>query len=581
MSRATPVRRILGLWVAALLVALPVLVPGLPGLPGLLSPAAAASPVPPTAQTVTVSVLSITPPTPKALATPSPLTIVVQLTNTGDDALDHLMLHIDRGDPIGTQGGLDAAIAKPQPPSAAEDSSVKDATGDGGRLALPTTLAAGASKTMTITTSSSLQSNEGLCICQVAAIYPLWFSVYEMDAQLGSTLVGTGQSYVPAFYTAPRPVEVSWLWPLLEPPHRLGSGTGSGTVFLDDSLASSVHVGRLARVLQVADIVTRQMPMTLVVDPELIDELVVMSTGYQVQQGSATVPGTGGPEAKAWLDELRAIVHRPGVELDLTAPADPDVQALTDNGLSWPSTLPASEQSQVSAALGVTAGTDLVWPMGESLDANTLAAMASRGAQTVVLSQASLPNAAGGPSQPNGLSPLATSGGPLTAAVNSASIQRYVAPVISLGGAGASQLPNLVAEVAIRAVEAASSAIETSTPAQEQYVVITPPRNIDPATTVAAEAILATADTTWSKPLTVSAAIRTVTPVPRAELAATAGSPQALPATIIANIRQLQSWAPALASMLPAQAATDQLSWIPGAIQNLQSSAWSLHQAPG
>src|SRR6202012_5814367 len=96
-------------------------------------------------------------------------------------------------------------------------------------------------------------------------------------------------------------------------------------------------------------------PLTLVVDPELVDELVVMSTGYQVQHGTTLVPGTGGPAAASWLATLRVVVHRPGVQLDFPPPADPDTQALTDNGLSWAGELPAAQQHEVLAALGITA----------------------------------------------------------------------------------------------------------------------------------------------------------------------------------------------------------------------------------
>ncbi len=116
--------------------------------------------------------------------------------------------------------------------------------------------------------------------------------------------LGFVATYLPAFYQKPAPDRVTWLWPLIDQPHRLLQDA----VFTDDQLAGTVALGgRLDRALQVVEQVGPTIPLTLVVDPELIDELAVMAsnTGYRVQSGAHTVSGTGRPAAVAWLDRLR------------------------------------------------------------------------------------------------------------------------------------------------------------------------------------------------------------------------------------------------------------------------------------
>jgi hypothetical protein len=551
----------------ALAAALLVLVTGLVG-----AVPAAAQPL--TADSVTVSVLSVTPSTPAAANTPTALTITLQLTNTSDETLDGLVVTADRGDPIDSQRGLDSAIAKPSPPDPSLDSPVKDA-GTGGPLQVTASLAAGGSAPVVLATTSSLQTDQGLCICAAAAIYPIWFTVSYTDQTGTTSVVGTGQTLVPAFDQAPQKVQVSWLWPIIEPPHRLASDD----VFTDDELATSVATGRLSRVLQVADAVTAEsVPLTLVVDPETIDELAVMSTGrYSVQSGGRTLAGTGGAAATAWLATLRAVVARPGVELELTPPADPDVESLSDNGLGWDTTLTAAAQARVLAVLGAAGRTDIAWPYDQTLDGTALAAVVRAGAKTVVLSDSTLAgatasNGSANAPQPSALTQLQTTAGPVLAAVTSSSIERYVATVLA-GPAGTVDLPKLVAEVAIRAVEA---------PAEAHFVVITPPRNVDPSVPgIAAQAILDTAATSWSAPIGLDAATATATPVARGALASSAGGTGGLSATLLTAVSKVASLQTALTSMLSPVTATAQLGWVPEALQRLKSAAWRDNPAQG
>ena len=343
-----------------------VLVLGSAGVGGFAS-AAAADPL--TATSVTVTILGVTPTTPLPSNTPAPLTVRLQLTNTTDQTLTDVQVTGDRGDPINSEQGLDAAIAKPVPGDPNLVSPINPLHGK----PVQTSIAAKGTVTVDFVTTTSVRvgADTGICLCH-SAIYPLYFQAHNLDAAGNDTVVGAAQTYIPAFGLGrPAPVRVSWVWPIIDRPHRLLGDT----TFLDDDLATSVSVGRLDRVLQVLEDVGGAVPMTVVIDPELIDELAVMSTGkYTVQSRSASgkivnIPGIGQAAAAAWLARLRAaLAARPDLDVQATPFADPNVDALAQNSLSWSVDLPAAGQARVRAALGGRVlNTTFSWPVSESL----------------------------------------------------------------------------------------------------------------------------------------------------------------------------------------------------------------------
>ena len=346
--------------------------------PMALSPAAAQG-APLTPSSVRVGVLGVSPSTPAPSDTPQPLTIALTLVNTTDQTLNGLRVLGDRGNPINSQAALDAAIAQPRPPDPFLDSPIKPVKD------VLVNLGAGGSTSVQFVTRTSRQVGDGLCLC-ADAIYPLYFTVHYLDTSGTDRTVGTVQTYLPAFGTStPQPVQVSWVWPLIDRPHRLDSDT----VFFDDDLATSVSTGRLDRALRVVEQVGAAVPMTLVLDPELLDELAVMSTGrYQVQISPTARPtaGTGADQAAAWLGRLSAVLTADtGLDVRLTAPADPDVDSLTAHGLAWsPALGPAAEARVENALAGFTAPTTLAWPATTTVHPATLSALRARGATTVL-----------------------------------------------------------------------------------------------------------------------------------------------------------------------------------------------------
>lgn len=541
--------------------------------PAVPSGAAAAAKVEPlTDHSVTITVLDVTPSTPAPTAKPANMTVTLSLSNTTDQTLDNLRIDAVRGDPINSQQALDAAIAHPQPPDPQQAAPIAPADGK----PVTTVLAAKSSATVTFTATTGTDVTAvGMCLC-ADAIYPLYFTAHYVGPDGSDTTVGSGQSYVPSFgRSTPQPVRVSWLWPIIDRPHRLAADA----VFTDDNLATSVDRGRLERVLSVLEAVAGQVSLTVVIDPELIDELQVMSTGtYEIAApGKKPQPGTGGPAAAAWLQRLRtALDQHPNLQVEFTPPADPDIESLTRNGLSWNAGLSETAAQRVSTALGGRLLTSrLSWPYNETLSADTLDAIHKYGTSTVVLNDHSFA-ASTGPQTPDALSSVPGTTGPMLAAVTSSAVQRYVSPVLSLDPAhpGESDLPKLVAEIAVRAA---------ADPANPHYVAITAPRYVDPFVPTAVRAITSTAHTSWSTSVTVLAATQTVHPVDRGDLVPPKAGTSAMPVLTIDTVREVGERLPAITSMLtppggqvPADASETMklLDSLPAAVQRAESASW-------
>ncbi|HJQ44236.1 MAG TPA: DUF6049 family protein [Jatrophihabitantaceae bacterium] len=511
---------------------------------------------------VTLTVVNVSRTTPAPSDTPAPLAITLNLVNTTDQTLTTVEIRGVRATPIETQSALNDAISRPQSPD--PSLSVELATRD--HKPVTTSLGPRTSTTVVFQTSTELPDDPGsICLCRTA-IYPLYFSAHVTDPHGTDVVVGNAQTYLPSFPTPAdvQPVQVSWIWPILEHPHRLLDDS----VFLDDDLATEVSVGRLDRVLQVLTTVADKVPITVLLDPELIDELAVMATGkYQVETGRNLTrePGVGADAATAWLTRLRTALAQPGVQVSFTPFADPDVESLTQDDLSWTTNLGPAAQSRITDALGsIVQSNEVAWPVGEAASQPTVDALARQGATSIVLSDQSLPSLQTDTVE-NGITSLQSAAGPVSALVTSASVQRMVAPVVSLGGTGYAQLPQLVAQVAIRAVESQNLG---------SYLPIVPPRFVNPSPDVAAAAILATSHTSWSKGLDVRDAARTIVPSDHGGLVPPDLTTGGLPSGTISVARRVGEAVPALTTMLSASDADTLIGPFPAAVQRIESSEW-------
>ncbi len=519
----------------------------------LVAGSAVWSPVPADAQPVapvTMTVADVVPNSPHVTHKPKQLTFTVLLVNHTDQSLRVTTITAARSDPIGSQEGLDSAIAHPRPPSV---DGVSPLSASAKNIILPPNRPV----TEPITTTTDVFVHDGVCLC-ADLIYPFWF-IASYSGPTGSG-TATAQTFVPSFTKNPEhKATVSWVWPLLDRPHRLLQSK----IFFDDSLATEVaDNGRLDRLLQVIEQVSPDVPMTIVTDPDLIDELAQMEQGYKVSTPQGLVDGTGADAAKQWLTRLAHVLDlHPNVTVEFTPSADPAVDSLTHAGLDWSVAMDPKEQATVTHALGRTPGHDLVWPVGRSLSPATLAALLGKGAGTVLVSDSSL---TGGDVQPvpDALAPIP--GSSARFAVTSAPIQHLVDSALDPRTNGLALLPQLVAQLALR--------VETG---QSRYVVIAPPRDLDVDPATAARVIEATANTTWSQPITIEQAVsdKAISATDRGTLRATAHGPR-LPHRLLHSLRQIGNQIPLVETMFHDQSVGQALfARYPTAIQRAESTS--------
>ncbi|MDQ6937661.1 MAG: hypothetical protein M3140_08120, partial [Actinomycetota bacterium] len=478
------------------------------------------------------------------------LRLQVVITNPGPDPLTGISVRLERGSPISQERLLQAALSVPPPTGDVEQPPVP----------VPGIVTAGQRRTITVASSTG---GDGLCLSSCSGNS----GIYPVDAVLVSSSSGEAlaraHTYVPSFDAAPDPVQVSWVWPLIDRPHR----RLAEAVFTDDELAASVASGgRLDRALRVVELVAPRMRMTLLVDPELIDALTVMTSGYHVTSGGRSRLGTGGPAARAWLARLRVTAARHDVAL--TAYADPDVDALARSGQTWSPVLAPSMAARVDAVLGSNPISDVSWPVGGAVSPAGLDSIVGNGASTVLLTDQALSLQATTGVTPDAVSPLPSAAGQATAVVLSSVLQKTVAAVTS-ARPSTSAVALLDAQLAVRAAES---------PGPNRYVVLAPDRYVDPEPATVSAAIEGVAAARWARPITVRDAVLTVSPVDRGGLVAASGG---VPAGQLASLARVRARVASFRDCLQDLDAARLLSGYPAAIARGESAAWRRDRAGG
>ncbi len=491
------------------------------------------------------------------------LTVRLQLTNDSGRDLSDVSISAQRGQPIGSQSTLNDSFAS---------KSVDTGTGLAVPASKPVTVSvpAGATKTVAFRTVTGLADDgTGICLC-ADAVYPLDFSAHvTTDGQ--DEVVADTRTYLPVFKEAVDPVQVGWVWPLLDRPHRLTENS----VFTDDALARSVSPGgRLDRALQVLEALPGDIPITVVTDPDLLDELETMASGdYTVQPlgSSKSSKGTGAAAAKAWLDRFtRLLTTNQSLQVSLTPYADPDVQALARHRLTWSTVPPKAMAQNVRRALGGRVpASEVSWPPGGVVGARTLNALARSGTATALLRS----NAVAARTTATGLTEsvarLRTSSGPVTAGLLDPTEGRLVDTAVAPDSAN-DAAERLISEIALRAD---ANTGDNHDPAAG-YRVLAPGRYVDPGVAAAVKLITATSDSPYTRPTSVRglSAGRPAHPV------RLSGHTSGLPMQLIRTARYADRTAPTILAMIgdqpnsaEAQALADGL---PEAIQRVTSGSW-------
>ncbi|MEV6650115.1 DUF6049 family protein [Streptomyces sp. NPDC051219] len=188
---------------------------------------------------------------------------------------------------------------------------------------------------------------------------------------------------------ADKKTQLTFAWPLISSTH-LTSETGSDEqqtpVFQDDSLTAELAPGgRLEQLVSLG----KELPVTWLVDPDLLATVDAMTRNYEVRRpDGTTVAGKSQDIANQWLSSLQdAVQDQKVVALPF---ADPDLASLAHRGRHVSGSLshlrPATEVAKqaVETILHVTPSTDFAWPVEGAVDPAIVNTATSAGAHHVI-----------------------------------------------------------------------------------------------------------------------------------------------------------------------------------------------------
>ncbi|MFE2561762.1 DUF6049 family protein [Streptomyces sp. NPDC059352] len=187
---------------------------------------------------------------------------------------------------------------------------------------------------------------------------------------------------------AEKKTQVTYLWPLISSAHvsaETGTDDQQTPVFEDDDLAAELRPGgRLDQMVSLG----KNLPVTWVIDPDLLASVDAMANGYRVKDGTVHVPGPNQAVAERWLDALEKAIQ--GHKVVALPFADPDLASLAHRGKDVPGSLGHLQSATSLAAmtvetvLHVQASTDFAWPADGAVDPSIVAVATSAGADKVI-----------------------------------------------------------------------------------------------------------------------------------------------------------------------------------------------------
>lgn len=288
--------------------------------------------------------------------------------------------------------------------------------------------------------------------------------------------------------------QLTYLWPLIASPHvtaETGTDDEQTPVFADDDLADELAPGgRLEQMVSLGS----GLPVTWVIDPDLLASVDAMARGYRVKSGDTTAAGKGGAVAKKWLAALEAAVSDDKV---VALPfADPDLAAIAHRGknvsgtLSHLQTATEAAASTVQTVLHVKPSTDFAWPVDGAIDPAIVDVATSAGAHKVIARSDSLQETSGLPYTPTAARPI---GGGTTAVVADARLSTAFQGDMSKAGSST---------LAVQKFLAQTLALTDQDTDMERSIVVAPQRMPTVAQAQSmARALYALDDDRWTEPL--------------------------------------------------------------------------------
>ncbi|MCX2179155.1 hypothetical protein KV205_01220 [Streptomyces sp. SKN60] len=364
---------------ASLAVAAPLLAGFLPGTPAPEAAAAAETTAAESTKgggTVDVSLDTLTPSAPVEGDT---VTITGTVTNQGKQAVTDATVDLRVGPRLSSRSEIDEVSGR----RAYRDGRDPAPLGGPYTVKIPR-LGAGLSKDFTLSVPvSKLELDE-------AGVYQLGVSLTGQTAsQSYGRVLGIERTLLPFQpEAAEKKTQLSYLWPLISTAHvsaETGADQQQTPVFENDDLAAELAPGgRLHEMVSLG----KDLPVTWVIDPDLLASVTAMTEPYMIKNGTTEVPGRNQAIAERWLNDLeKAVQGRKVVALPF---ADPDLASLAHHGKDVPGSLSHLQQATALAAttvetvLHVKPSTDFAWPVDGAVDPSIMAVATSAGARNVI-----------------------------------------------------------------------------------------------------------------------------------------------------------------------------------------------------
>ncbi|UGY92545.1 DUF6049 family protein [Streptomyces gobiensis] len=408
-------------------------------------------------RTAEVSITELTPATPDANDT---LTVSGTVTNKGASTITGAKVGLRTGPRLRTRSAIDQSAARTGFSAELDGDGV---TGKEGSTEIAD-ITAGATRSFTLEVPvKKLPFAEN-------GVYQLGVTVTgRTTGEAYQRVLGIGRTFLPWQTSAvDTKTQFTFLWPLISSSHltaRRESDEQQTPVFRDDALAAEIAPGgRLHQLVSLG----KDLPVSWVIDPDLLATVEAMTKPYKVQTADGKVAGKGQDAAKKWLNDLQQATE--GTEIIALPFGDPDLASLAHRGKNISGALshlrPATEvaRTTVKTILHTTPNTDFAWPVEGAIDPSIISVATSAGARKVITRSDSLREPARLSYTPNAARPI---GGGTTAVSADARLSK-------LFQGDMTRAENSV--LAVQRFLAQTQSITEQEPAKQRSIVIAPQR---------------------------------------------------------------------------------------------------------
>jgi hypothetical protein len=396
--------------------------------------------------------------------------------------------------------------------------------------------------------------------------------------ELGITVTGTNSfgastlgnlrtflPWAPRDAIGPQPLQVAWLWPLIDRPHR-----DSSAAWRDDALAQELQPGaRLTALVAAATQAANQAPppattkgkhhkrrepatpparnvaITWAIDPMLLDDIDTMRSPYEVAHAPKPSTGAGSALAREWLTTLRAATD--GAEVLPLPYGDPDVAAAVRNGLATLVGVAATAgRTVIETVLPSAVLTQTGWPSGGFIDQRGVDALFSDGATSRVLSDTALSPVIAPNETPSPLASLDTAAGDIPTVL----VDSILSTALSDGSQDPAQ-----ARLTLQRYLAETLMIEAEAPSNQRSILIAPARRWNPTPTLSADLLATTGKVPWLGSTTIGSILNATSdaPLERQPLSYPSSARRAeLPGAFVRDVARQQHLLSQLTNILPA-----------------------------